>query len=192
MRDAFRLGVLTVAVATALACGPSIDLTTALRIDGLSSGWSDAGYADGLYKITPSVSFRITNTSPSRLEPLHVNAVFRRVGQAAEWAARFVPVAGSKGFQPGQSTALVLTSDLGYTSFDPVDEMLRNSQFVDADVDLFARHGSSPWVKLATYRVERQLIEPRSSWQTRKRTNASVPTLAAGVTQGLTVNPETP
>jgi hypothetical protein len=68
-------------------------------------------------------------------------------------------VAGSEGLRPGKTTELVLTSDLGYTSFDPIEDMLLNSQFVDAHVDLFARYGSSQWVKLATYEVERHLID---------------------------------
>ena len=53
----------------------------------------------------------------------------------------------------------MLTSDVGYTSFDLVDEILQNSQFVDADVDLFARYGSAPWVKLATLAVTRHIVK---------------------------------
>jgi hypothetical protein len=140
------------------ACGPSVDLIGALKIEGLSTGWSDAGYADGLNKITPSISFRLTNASTAALGPLHVNAVFRQVGRTSEWSARFVPVAGSSGMQPGTTATLNLTSDLGYTSFDPVEDMLVNSHFVDADVDVFARYGSSQWVRLARYRIERHLL----------------------------------
>ena len=81
--------------------------------------------------------------------------MFRQAGHASEWGARFVPVAGRTVSSPESRRRCVLTSDLGYTSFDPVEEMLLNSQFVDADVDLFARYGSSQWVKLATYVIER-------------------------------------
>jgi hypothetical protein len=158
MRKSTRLAVLAVAILGASACGPSVDLIAALKIDGLSTGWSDAGYADGVNKITPSISFRLTNASSTSLSPLHVNAVFRQVGRTSEWSAHFVPVAGSTGLQPGKSTTLNLTSDLGYTSFDPVEDMLVNSHFVDADVDVFARYGSSQWIRLARYRIDRHLL----------------------------------
>jgi hypothetical protein len=159
MRQGLQLALLSASMLGLVACGPPVNLVMALQIDGLSTGWFDAGYADGLNKITPSISFRLTNNSLAALEPLHVNAVFRQAGRPSEWSARFVPVAGSNGFQPGKSTTLKLVSDLGYTSFDPVEDMLLNSQFVDADVDVFARYGSSPWVKLATYAIDRHLIE---------------------------------
>lgn len=158
MRQRARLASLAVAILGVSACGPSVDLIAALKIDGLSTGWSDAGYADGLNKITPSISFRLTNASSAVLGPLHVNAVFRQVGRTSEWSARFVPVAGSTGLPPGKSMMLNLTSDLGYTSFDPVEDMLVNSHFLDADVDVFARYGSSQWIKLARYRIDRHLL----------------------------------
>jgi hypothetical protein len=159
MRRCVRTLLVALAAAGPLGCGPAVDLVAALRVDRLDTGWIDAGYADGVNKITPSLSVTLTNTSSSVLGPLHLNAVFRQEGHTTEWGARFIPVAGSKGLQPGKSADVVLTSDVGYTSFDLVKEMLVNSQFVDADVDLFARYGSSQWVKLATYAVKRELIE---------------------------------
>jgi hypothetical protein len=153
-----RLAAFAAAILGLASCGPAVDLAAALRVDGLSTGWQDAGYADGLNKITPSITLTLTNTSKTTLGPLHLNAVFRQSGHASEWSARFAPIAGSEGFRPGSSKAIVLTSDLGYTSFDPVEDILLNSQFVDADVDLFARYGASQWIKLARYRVDRHLV----------------------------------
>jgi hypothetical protein len=36
--------------------------------------------------------------------------------------------------------------------------MLKNSVFVDAKVDLFARHGSRTWVKIGEFPIERKLL----------------------------------
>jgi hypothetical protein len=36
--------------------------------------------------------------------------------------------------------------------------MLSNSQFVDARVEVFAKHGSATWAKLAEFPIERQLL----------------------------------
>jgi hypothetical protein len=37
--------------------------------------------------------------------------------------------------------------------------MLHNSHFVDATVDLFARHGSQQWTRVGEYPIARQIVE---------------------------------
>ena len=37
-------------------------------------------------------------------------------------------------------------------------QMLRNAEFVDARVDIFAKHGSHTWVKIGEYNIDRQLL----------------------------------
>jgi hypothetical protein len=36
--------------------------------------------------------------------------------------------------------------------------MLKNSQFVDAKVDLFAKYGSGQWTPIASHPISRQLL----------------------------------
>ena len=36
--------------------------------------------------------------------------------------------------------------------------MLKNSQFVDAQVQVFAKHGGNQWTKLGEWRIERDLL----------------------------------
>jgi hypothetical protein len=36
--------------------------------------------------------------------------------------------------------------------------MLKNKEFVDVKVDLFARHGSATWVKIGEFPIERKLL----------------------------------
>jgi hypothetical protein len=154
-----RTGLVACAALLVASCGPTVDLTSALRVNDIATGWTDGGYADGVSKVTPTVSFTLTNTSTATLDALQLNAVFRRIGESSEWSARFTPVAGSAGLAPGRSTRmLVLTSDLGYTGFDAMDELLTNSHFVDADVDLFAKYGSTQWVRLGRFRIDRKLV----------------------------------
>ena len=158
MRRMLLFALTLVTTLCGASCGRSIDLATGLRVDGLATGWLDAGLAQGLNKLVPAVSFALTNVSPETLPLLQVNAVFRRAGQTGEWGARFA-TAHSQGLAPGASTqTLTLASDLGYTGADPRDAMLHNTQFVDADVDLFAKYSSTQWVRLGTFRVHRQLI----------------------------------
>ena len=43
-------------------------------------------------------------------------------------------------------------------ALEPRAQMLKNSQFVDAKVELFGKHGSRNWVKMAEYPIDRELI----------------------------------
>ena len=145
-----------------VACGPTVDLVAGLRVNDVATGWVDAGPANGLNKLVPTVSFALTNVSGETLRLLQVNAVFRRSGEQSEWGARFAPAADPKGLAPGETTrVLMLSSDLGYTGTDPQEEMLQNSRFVDTDVDIFVKYGSAQWVRLGRFPVQRQLIARR-------------------------------
>ena len=139
-------------------CGPTIDVTKGVQVDAVSTGWVSAGVVDGKNKVVPAVSFTLKNVSDRKLPALQVNAVFRRVNETSEWDAGFRPVAGSEGFAPGAARPLTIAAQLGYTGLEPAEGLLRNSQFVDATVDVFARYGSNQWARLGEYPVARQLL----------------------------------
>jgi hypothetical protein len=143
----------------ATACDPPINLSTGLEVDAVSTGWFDTGSVDGKKRLVPVVSFRLKNASDQKLAMLQVNALFRRVGDENEWGNGFVTAAGSTGLAPGAATrALTVRSALGYTGIESGAEMLDNSHFVDARVDLFARYGSTSWTRLGEYPITRRLI----------------------------------
>jgi hypothetical protein len=141
-------------------CGPTVDLTTGLQVPDVSSGWFDAGIIDGQNKLVPTISFKLKNVSDQQLATLQVNALFRRVTEPKEeWGSGFLTVAGPDGLSPGQVTpTLTIKSQLGYKGTDPRDELLHNSQFVDAKVDLFAKYGSTQWKKIGEFQIDRRLI----------------------------------
>ena len=161
MRTAL-VGRITLAGAVTLllaACAPSHDLQKDIELVDVSTGWYDTGGADGQNKIVPTVSLRIKNKSPEELARLQVNAVFRRVGESQEWGARFVKGVGDDGLAGGGTTnPIVLRSERGYTSIEPNDRMLRNREFVDAKVDIFGRTGSSRWIKMGEFQIDRTLV----------------------------------
>ena len=151
--------VLLLGVAGA-GCGPTVDLTKGVQLQVVSSGWFDAGIIGGQNKLVPSISFTLKNLSDQKLGTLQVNAVFRRVNEDKDWGSGFVTAADSSGLAPGQTTAtLTLRSQLGYTGTESRLEMLKNSHFVDARVDLFAKYASTQWAKMGTYPIDRNLLE---------------------------------
>ncbi|MGH9144225.1 MAG: hypothetical protein ACRD2I_24060, partial [Vicinamibacterales bacterium] len=91
---------------------------------------------------------------------LQVNALFRRVSENTEWGTGFLTVVGSKGLAPGATTdPITIKSQLGYTGSDQSrQEMLQNTHFVDAKVELFGKYASTQWVLLGSYPITRQLL----------------------------------
>jgi hypothetical protein len=142
-----------------LGCGPTIDLKTALQVENVSTGWYDLGVIGGQNKLVPSVTFTFKNVSDQTLPTLQGNIIFRRMGENEEWGSGFLRVAGSEGLAAGASSApLTVKSQLGYTGSEPRQQMLANSLFVDARVQIFAKYGSTQWTLISEHPVERQLL----------------------------------
>jgi hypothetical protein len=152
----------------ALALVPALLLTACesrevekdLKIVNVHTGWYDAGIvAGGQNKLVPSVSLELQNISDRAISSVQVQAVFHRVGEQEAWGAHFVRAIDTSGLDAGSTTKpIVLRSSLGYTGSESRLNMLQNSQFVDANVDIFGKHGSRTWVKMGEYQIDRQLL----------------------------------
>jgi len=159
MRASARL-LLFLAIVSSAACGPTVDLTKGLQVSIVNSGWYDLGIVNGQNKLVPTVIFTLQNTSDQKLVTLQINALFRRVSENTEWGSGFLTVAGSQGLAPGAtSDPITIKSQLGYTGSEQSRmEMLQNTQFVDAKVELFGKYASTQWVRLGSYPITRQLL----------------------------------
>jgi hypothetical protein len=139
--------------------GRAADLRQELQLTEVTTGWFDAGIVDGKNKLVPTISLQLRNAGPELISSVQLNAVFRRVGETEEWGSAYTRAIGPDGLAPGGTTRpLVLQSALGYTGEQPRAQMLSHSQFVDARVELFAKHGSAQWLKLGEYDIQRQLL----------------------------------
>jgi hypothetical protein len=146
----------------AAACGgPPIDLTKSLQIDVVETGWYDAGIVGGQNKLVPAARITVKNNSDQKLVQLQINSLFRHGNDAEEWGSAFLTAAGSDGLAPGATTRqLLLKSQNGYTGTDQTrQDMLNNSQFIDARVQLFAKYGSIQWVRMGEVEIKRQLLD---------------------------------
>ena len=130
-----------------------------LRIADVRTGWYDAGVVNGQNKLVPSVTFKIENVSEEPIDDVQINAIFRRVNEPEAWGDRLVRGIGDEGLEPGATGRdLIVRSELGYTGDEPRQQMLKNSQFVDAKVELFGKHGSRAWVKMGEFPIDRTLL----------------------------------
>jgi hypothetical protein len=153
-------GVFAAAV-SAPACGPGADVSTAIQVLEVSSGWYDAGIVNGQNKLVPSVTFKLKNISDKPVTTLQANVLFHRVNSPEEWGSGFLRVSGSQGLPAGAtSDPLTVKSDLGYTGTETRADMLKNSNFVDAKVRILAKAGSNYWHPLGEFPIERRLFVP--------------------------------
>jgi hypothetical protein len=160
MRRASCLLAAAVLVAGGAGCSPPpLDLTKALTLDEVTTGWFDAGIQDRKNKLVPSISFKIRNASDAQVRSVFLTAVFRRVNEEENWGDAYVRGVDPDGLQPGGVTApIVMRCSLGYTGEQPRREMLQHKDFRDVQVFLFAKHGPEPPVKIGEFLIERQLL----------------------------------
>lgn len=158
MRTPTRLVWLVLTAALLGGC-QSREVENDLRIVEVRTGWHDAGIVNGQNKLVPSVSFKIQNVSQAAIDGVQINAVFRRVNEPEAWGDRLIRGIGDEGLAPGATgRTLVVRSERGYTGDESRLQMLKNSQFVDAKVELFGKHGSRTWVKMAEFQIDRELV----------------------------------
>jgi hypothetical protein len=153
--------LLALALAGSAACGAGASQPISKLVEPVEvrTGWFDAGVENGMNKLVPTVTLVLKNVSPEPVANVQLNAVIRRVGETDEWGGAFQKVVGTEAIPPGGTTKpIVLRSNLGYTGIEPRAQMLKNSQFVDAHVQVFAKHGGNQWTKLGEWQIAREML----------------------------------
>jgi hypothetical protein len=154
---AMKRMLMVLAMAITSGCSAPVDVAKAVQVTVVTSGWVAVGVADGKNKIVPAVTLTLKNVSNQALNALQVNAVFRLVSTNDELASDFRPVSGSGGIATGATTdKILLKAQRGYTGTDPEEELLKNSKFVDAKVEVFVKAGSGQWTRIGDYPIARE------------------------------------
>ncbi len=146
-------------------CSPSIDITEALVVTDITTGWFDAGILeDGKNKIVPRISFTLHNALEENVSSVRLLGSFRLVladgtEDPEELGSSTISAIDLAGLEPGSTTAaFVMQSGLGYTGTQPRLELMEHRLFQDAKLSLFAKHRSDPWLKLGEYLIDRTLV----------------------------------
>jgi hypothetical protein len=154
-----RLALPLVALLLLAGC-ESREVDKDLKIVDVRTGWYDAGVmTGGQNKLVPSISLGLQNISERDIASVQLNAVFKRMGEDQAWGEHFIRAIDTDGLKAGATAGnIVLRSTLGYTGSQSRIQMLQNRDFVDARVEIFGKHGSRTWVKMAEYQIDRQLL----------------------------------
>ncbi|HNV02344.1 MAG TPA: hypothetical protein PLE61_03670 [Vicinamibacterales bacterium] len=153
-------GAVLAAALTLAGCSePTVDLATSVTVSDLTTGWFDAGVVDGKNKLVPSASFTVTNTGTHKLSALQLNSVFRFEGEEQELGSALVILRGADALAPSAtSKPITVRGTWGFTGEQPRAQMLMHAQFKDACVQIFAKYGSAPAVKIKEAKIVRQLL----------------------------------
>jgi hypothetical protein len=159
-RDMPRCLALPLLVVLLLTACESREVEKDLRVVDVHTGWYDVGVQqNGENKLVPSILLGLENISDRGIASVQLNAVFKRMGEEQSWGEHFIRAIDTAGLAPGETARnIVLRSNLGYTGSQPRLQMLQNKEFVDARVEIFGKHGSRNWVKMAEFQIDRQLL----------------------------------
>jgi hypothetical protein len=159
LRCALAVAACLLSLSACRSSAATKDVSKLLAVTDVKTGWFDAGIENGMNKLVPTIILTLKNASNEKVILVQLNAVIRRKGEKEEWGGAYTRAIGSEGLAAGASTKpIVLHSNLGYTGVEPRNVMLKNSNFVDAQVQLFAKYGGAGWVKLGDYAVSRELL----------------------------------
>ena len=153
------IAVLVLSLGVAGCSGPEVDVAKVIKIADITTGWFDAGIVDGQNKLVPSAVVTVTNTGAEKLSGLQVFVVFRFIGETEELGSGLVVLRGNDALAPNAtSKPISVRANWGFSSLTPRAQMLMHSGFKDAKVEVFAKFGPKPFVKIGEAQVVRQLL----------------------------------
>ena len=146
-----------VAAMSSAGCAKPVDLKQSVQVADASAGWFDAGVQEGKNKLVPSVTFRLRKAPDVDLSSLSLNLVFKAEGAAEHFDDVFVQRVA---FNSNDTDLITVRSKFGYTGDPPQTraEMLKNSHFIDMNVQIFAKQSSAQWVELHGLKIPRTLL----------------------------------
>ena len=152
----FAAGLLATTLLSA-ACSKPVELKQSVQVADATSGWFDAGIQEGKNKLVPSVTFRFRKNADADISSLSLNLVFTAEGDTEHFDDVFVQRVP---FNGNDTDPLTVRSKFGYTGDPPQSraDMLKNSQFRDMNIQIFAKQSSSQWVELHRLKIPRLLL----------------------------------
>lgn len=155
-----RLPAVAVLVASlaATACDGTPDLSKALSVTDVLSGWYDNGVKGGQNYLLPSITFRLKNQSDQSIYGVQLTVAFWREGEDGEWDSRQVSGIGGTALPSGQSTEpMTVRASVGHTTELPRAEIFTSSYYKDVVVKMFAKRGGRVF-SLGEFKVEHRII----------------------------------
>ena len=157
-RRSIFAGAIASFVIVTSACTPNADLSKALTLTDVLSGYYDDGVKDGKARLPPSITFRLHNASDKAIGPVQVTVAFWQDGQDGEWNSVLVRAIGSEGLKPGASTEpLVARNPTAYMAEGGRQDLFTNHEYRDVTAKVFASQAGNIF-RLGEYKVDRTIL----------------------------------
>jgi hypothetical protein len=155
-RRLFVPAVLAAALAVGSCSAPN--LTNAIEVTDVITGWYDNGLKDGINHLVPSITFRLKNRSDQPLNSVQLTVAFWTDGSDGEADSRQVVGISGTPVPAGEATeSITVRSTVGYTLEQPRAELFTHSQYKDWTVKMFARR-SGRIFSVGEFKIDRRLI----------------------------------
>ena len=139
-------------------CDGTPDLTKALAVTDVLTGWYDNGVKDGQNHLLPSITYRLKNASDQSIYGVQLTVAFWREGEDGEWNSREVTGIGGTPLPAGQSTdSITVRASFGHTTEMARAEIFTNSLYKDVVVKMFAKRGGRIFA-IGEFKVDRRII----------------------------------
>lgn len=149
----------TLSLAGGTGCTGNVNLTEAIEITDVLTGWYDNGVtADGKNHLLPSITFRVKNKSAQPLSSVELDAAFWQDGADGENDSVLVRAIGGQPLAAAASTEpLTVRAPHGYTLEGARADFFANPRYKDFIIKLFGKRGGRIF-RLGEFKVERRII----------------------------------
>jgi len=145
------------------ACGPEVDLSQALEVTEVFSGYYDNGIKNGANHLVPSLTFRLHNKTTASIRSVELMLGFWAEGADGELDNVLTHGIVGSALPGGASTdPITVRTTVGYTQEGPRAELFSHSMFKDVTAKMFAKHGGKIY-PLGEFKIDRRLIPHVSS-----------------------------
>jgi len=151
--------VASLLITAAAACESNVNLTEALDVTGVLSGWYDNGVTPkGENHLLPSITFSLKNKSAQPIRNVDLDLAFWKEGADGENDSVFVKAIGSTPVQPGSvSEPLTVRAPHGYNLPGARATLFTNPEFKNFIIKIFAKRGGRIF-PLGQFKVDQQII----------------------------------
>jgi hypothetical protein len=149
---------LLVCLVVSSACGPTVDLSKALEVTDVLTGFYDEGVKDGKSRLVPSISFRLHNKDTQEIGPVQVTVAYWRQGDDGEWDSIVLQGIHGQGLPGGATTeSLLARAKVAYTLEGARADFFNHHLFQEVTAKLFASQAGHI-VPIGQYKLDHVII----------------------------------
>jgi hypothetical protein len=151
--------VAALALVGSSACTPGVNLSSALEVTDVLTGYYDAGLKDGWNYLKPSITFKLRNKGTEKIEAVQLSVAFWQDGGEDEWDSHVMQAIRADGLEPNASTnALVARApNVGFRLEGARADFFQHTAFKDVTARLFASQAGTIY-PLGRYKIDRVII----------------------------------